>query len=132
MKLTMLKYTSLLLLMISILVSSNARADSVSDFVRSIGYPVFKVAWPTATYKSYQVVDIDSYSWGYSMDVKFKGESNMCLMDSCPLWFKLRIKVNNSFDVKDMDLVDHNALLAPPFATTGALAQAMIEANKGY
>lgn len=130
MKLIISKYTAIILLIISTVLSGKAEAGSVSDFVRSIGKPVFKMAWPTAKYHSYEVVDINSYSWGYSIDVKFKGESNMCWVDYCPLWFKLRIKTNNSFDVKDMDVINHNAILAPPFETAGALAKAMAEANR--
>ena len=111
--------------------SWNAQAGAISDFVSGIANGVFKVGWPTATYTGYEIDDVTSHYAGYDIVVKFKGKSSFCMVEYCPLWFRLKIKVNKSFQVRDFVLLNYNSILQKPFATTGALAQAMRQSN-GY
>lgn len=105
-------------------------ANPVKDFAEGIAYGIYKAAWPTATYKSVEVVEHQSDNSSSYITLKFNGNSSVCMVGDCPLWFKLKIKTDQNFHIENMSLLEHNAILQPPFKTSGAIAQAVIEANK--
>jgi len=65
----------------------------------------------------------------YNILLKFSGNSRICFMGSCPLWFILKIDMDLNYNIKDINVLEHNAKLAPPFETSGAVAKAIAEAN---
>ena len=106
-------------------------ANPVNDFMNSVASGIFSTAWPTAKYKNVEIVENKKMSSGYDIVVKFNGNSNgtLCMVGECPLWFTLDIKTDLDFSIKSMKVLEHNAILAPPFQTSGAIAQAIINAN---
>ena len=37
--------------------------------------------------------------------------------------------MDSNYNIQDMGVIEHNAVLQPPFKTSGAIAKAMLEAN---
>lgn len=106
-------------------------ANPVSDFINSVASGIFSTAWPTATYKSIEILENKQISSGYETVVKFKGNSSgkLCMVGDCPLWFTLDIHMDSEHSISSIRVLEHNAILAPPFQTSGAIAQAIIYAN---
>lgn len=126
----MRKYILLLLLVIS-LGSNSLFANPVNDFVKSIANGIFSTAWPTAKYKDVEIVENKKTSYGYDIVLKFNGNSNgaLCMVGNCPLWFTLGLQTDSDFSIKSMKVLESNSIIAKPFQTAGAVAQAMQEAN---
>jgi len=101
----------------------------IQHFGDGIAYSIFKTAWPTAEYKDIELIKSEEIATGYEIILKFKGNSNICFMGTCPLWFKLDIITDFEFNIKDMSVLDHNAKLAAPFESAGAIAKAIANAN---
>lgn len=122
-----------IILTITLLISiatNSLSAYSVDEFANDVGYTIFKIAWPTATYKNIEVLDQKSTSNGYMIIFKFNGDSNLCSGDTfCSLWFKLKMNLDNDFNIQDMEVLSHNAFFSRPFKTVGAIGQAMNDAN---
>lgn len=104
--------------------------QTVKDFANGVSYTVFKAAWPTATYKNAEVLDYRSDNSSNYIVLKLKGNSKICAIGECPLWLDLKITTNQQFAIKNMEVLQHNAILQPPFQTSGAVAQAIVEANQ--
>lgn len=110
-------------------------ANPVNDFADSIASTIFKIAWPSARYKKVEVVEHNKISSGYNIILKFNGNSNgmLCMVGDCPLWFTLNLQTDSNFSIKNMKVLEYNAIIAKPFQTAGAITQAMQEANnKNY
>lgn len=106
-------------------------ANPMNDFMDSVASGIFSTAWPTAKYKNVEIVENKKTSSGYDIVVKFNGNSSgtLCMVGNCPLWFTLDIQTDSNFSIRNMRVLEHNAILAPPFQTSGAIAQAIINAN---
>lgn len=106
-------------------------ANPISDFINSVASGIFSTAWPTATYKSVEILENNQTSSGYDTIVKFKGNSSgkLCMVGDCPLWFTLGIQMDSEHSIKSIKVLEHNAILSPPFQTAGAIAQAVNNAN---
>ncbi len=102
----------------------------VKSFADKVAYGIFKAAWPTAKYKTTDVESIRKNSSGYDLIFKLQGNSRICLIGKCPLWFTLDIKTDSEFHIKDMEVLGYKSILAAPFQTSGSLAKAMLEANE--
>jgi hypothetical protein len=118
-------------LTISSLYATTAEDDKniVQYFSDGVANSIYKTAWPTATYKDVELLDSEDITGGYKVQIKFKGNSNMCMIGTCPLWFILEIKMDLEYSIKDMYVLKHNAIVQPPFKTSGAIASAILEAN---
>lgn len=104
-------------------------ANPVNDFADKVAYGIFSTAWPTATYKKVEMVNYHKTSYGYDIVLKFNGNSNMCMVGDCPLWFTLDMQTDSNFFIKNMSVLDYNSIIAKPFQTAGAVAQAVRDAN---
>lgn len=121
-----------IILVIVLLISLGANsvfADGVKSFADSVAYGIFKTAWPTAKYKDVEVLSSEKEYSKYNITLKFYGNSRICMMGSCPLWFKLKLKTTNNFKIEDMEVLEHNAIMQPPFETSGTISKAILEAN---
>lgn len=106
-------------------------ANPVKDFAEAIAYGIYQLAWPSATYKNVEVEDFKSDGSSKQIILKFNGNSNqsVCFVGDCPLWFTLKIYTDQEFHIQSMSVIEHNAILQPPFKTSGAIAQAVANAN---
>ena len=109
--------------------ANNLFAYSVEEFGDDVGYTIFKTAWPTATYKDTEVINYKRTDDGYDVVIKFNGKSNLSFFGKGLIWFKLLINTNDEFKIQNMDIIDYHSILAQPFQTTGAISQAMNNAN---
>lgn len=112
--------------------SSNLFAITAEEFADNVAYTIFKTAWPTAKYKDTKVLQQQRTSDGYVFIFKFNGNSRMCLIGDCPLWFKLKINLDYNFHVENMEVLDYQSLIAKPFQTAGSMAVAITESNNKW
>lgn len=126
----MRKITLVILILISLGVNSMF-ANPIKDFADSVASGIFTTAWPTAKYKNVEVVTYDKTNYGYDIVLKFNGNSSgyMCMVGDCPLWFTLDVQTNTNLSIKNMKVLDYNSIVAKPFQTAGAIAQAIRDAN---
>lgn len=122
-------FISVLFVLCLSITSVFAIPNPIKEFADGIAYSTFKTAWPTAKYSDIEVLEYEETSSGYDIVLKFKGNSRVCFVGTCPLWFKLEVLTDSSFIVKNMKVLEHNAKLAEPFATSGSIAKAMLDAN---
>jgi hypothetical protein len=130
---TMKKVLLTIYLVFSLSISSinaDEKDESIIEyFSNGVASGIFRTAWPTATYSDFEYMGKERIAGGYQVQLKFKGNSNMCFVGTCPLWFKLGIDLDFEYNIKDMSVLKHNAIMQPPFKTSGAIAQAIAEAN---
>ena len=102
--------------------------DKISTFMDSVSSTVYKLAWPTATYKSWEFDDFRRTQGGYRLVVKLSGLSGF---DDSDLWLKLGFLINSD-GLKDVWVVSHNAILVPPFKTSQAIGAIGLQLAKQY
>lgn len=100
--------------------NNSQQQDSQRGFFDSIAKATYNMAWPTAVYKSWSfampVTDADG---GIDVVVKLSGLSGF---DGSDLWLKLGF----AFRAGKLDhvaVVEHNAILMPPFKTMEVFAR---------
>jgi len=101
--------------------------DDVVSFLRSVAATVYKLAWPTATYKSVEFAGLQREPEGIAVVMKLSGEG----LFGDNLWLKLGVVVNGN-GIQDVKVIGDNALFAAPFATSKALAHVAAELGKEY
>lgn len=111
----------LTLICVLALSSQLATAQRVDDaqernFIASVAATVYGVAWPSATYKDWNVKSVDRLAGGLDVVVRLSGESRF----GGELWLDLVFKFRNG-GFSDLGLQAHNAILVPPFETAKAL-----------
>lgn len=116
-------------LQISIIPLNAGTLSALEEFAHNISETVFNIAWPTANYRDVEVVDFYDYPTKTIVYIKFIGESSMCFISRCPLSFELKITLDKEYSIKSMSVIEHNAILSPPFKTVGDIAYAMSQAN---
>lgn len=102
------------------------REDADSLF-RSIAGTIYKLAWPTATYKKAEFSGLQRVSNGIAVVMRLSGEG----LFGDDLWLKLGVVVNKD-GIQDIKVIDHDALFAGPFATAKALGELVAELNREY
>ena len=93
--------------------------EETKSLVESIAGVVYAAAWPTATYENFSIKSIDPVANGYDVLVKLSGKSGW---NDGDLWLVIVFNLRNG-ELKDVSVVNHNALLSPPFATTKAIGE---------
>jgi hypothetical protein len=96
--------------------SDERENDDARSFLRSVAATIYRLAWPTATYKQIEFAGFQREPDGLAVAVKLSGEG--LLGDN--LWLKLGIVLNGD-GIKDVRVLGHNALLAGPFETSKAI-----------
>jgi hypothetical protein len=104
---------------------SQSDKDSATSFLSSAAATIYNLAFPTATYKKVEFGGFELQRDGIAVTMKLSGVG--MLGDN--LWVRLGMGVGDG-RVKDFRVIDHDALLAPPFATTAALARGLVELNR--
>ena len=102
--------------------------DSISHFVNSVAQTVYKMAWPTATYRDFSLDGIEPIEGGLNVLVTLNGLSGL---DQSDLWVQLVFVIRNG-GLDDVRVKNDNHILVAPFATTTALAGAAAEMAKEY
>jgi hypothetical protein len=101
--------------------------DGVAAFLRSVAATIYKLAWPTATYKDIEFGGFERESNGLAVVIKLSGEG---LFEKY-LWMKLGIVVNRD-GIQDVKVLGHNGMFAAPFETTKAMGNLMLELGRQY
>ncbi len=86
-------------------------------FVGSMASLVYGTAWPTATYEDWQLRKIERLEDGLALLVRLSGESGF----GGNLWLDLVFEFRSG-QFYDLRVVNHNAILMPPFKTAKAVA----------
>jgi hypothetical protein len=95
---------------------SNPKPEDIFDkLVNSAAAAIYTIAWPTATYKRCELVEIRPANSGFDIVVKLSGLSGW---DKSDLWLFLDFAFRDG-DLKNMWVVKHNGNW-PPFATADA------------
>lgn len=102
--------------------------DKIASFMDSVASTVYKLAWPSATYKSWRFDDFRRTPGGYRLVLKLSGLSGF---DGSDLWLKIGFLMNSD-GLKDWSVVDHNAILMPPFKTSQAIGALGMQLAKQY
>jgi hypothetical protein len=92
------------------------------SWVEAVAATVYAAAWPTATYESFRLRDVDRLADGLAASVRLSGESGF----GGNLWVDLAFTFRHG-QLFDMEVEAHNAVLVPPFETTKTLAAATME-----
>lgn len=123
---------SLIVLTFSLIASSQdtktTQKSDIEQFVNSVAKTIYKLAWPTATYRSVSLDGVAFVDEGANVMIVLSGIS---AFDNDKLWLKLSVMIRNG-SIADIRVIDHNAILAPPFATSGAIAKALKETADQY
>lgn len=93
--------------------------DIFQKLVDSAAAVIYNFAWPTATYKSCELVEVKLVSSGFDIVVKLSGLSGF---DGSNLWIVLDFPFRNG-DLQRFWVVKHNGNW-PPFVTVGAMFKA--------
>lgn len=93
--------------------------DIFQKLVDSAAAVIYNFAWPTATYKSCELVEVKLVSSGFDIVVKLSGLSGF---DGSNLWIVLDFPFRNG-DLQKFWVVKHNGNW-PPFVTVGAMFKA--------
>lgn len=118
----MKKFIVLILLLFSIF-SNTMFANPVESFIESIAYSIFKAAWPTAEYKEFEIFKHETTETGHYLIIRFTGESSFCFLEKCVLKLDLGITTNSDFNIKNIQVIKHNAIMVEPFASASALLE---------
>ncbi len=104
------------------------RADARS-FIASVAQLIYTTAWPTATFRSFNIDSIDPGP-GNTLDIttRFDGVSHW---DDSDLWLLLTVRLGRN-GIEDVFVRRHNAILAEPFATARALGQLTLALTQQY
>ncbi len=103
--------------------ASSTEEQEARSFVQSVAATVYGLAWPTATYESFKFKSLDRVSNGNDIRVKLSGTSSFGGGD---LWMEIVLELRNG-TLNDVHVANHNALLAPPFATSQAIGELVAE-----
>jgi hypothetical protein len=120
----------LLFLQVTLVSQSRPQPDPKDVFTKiadSAAAAIYKIAWPTATYKHCELAEIRPANSGFDVIVKLSGLSGW---DNSDLWLFLGFAFRDG-DFKNMWVVKHNGNW-PPFATANALRRAGEELLKEY
>jgi len=121
----------LLLYSLALLAQSGAPSqkekDDLAGFLNSAAAGIYEMAWPTATYRSAEFGGFQREADGIAVIVKLSGEG----LFGDNLWLKLGLVVNRN-GIQDVRVIDHDALFAPPFATSKAIGDLLVELGKRY
>jgi hypothetical protein len=101
---------------------------AVTALVNSVAGKIYKLAWPTATYKSVSIEDFEPVDGGVDVTVRLSGSSGF---DGSELWLDLVFLVRDG-KLQTFKVRDHNAILVPPFITSGKMAEALVALGKAY
>src|SRR4051794_23631459 len=101
--------------------------DDVGSFLKSVAATIYRLAWPTATYKRAEFGGFQRQTDGIAVMMKLSGEG----LFGDDLWLKLGIVVNRD-GIQDLRVLGHNALFAAPFETSKALGNLVAELGREY
>ena len=101
--------------------------DELAAFLNSAAAGIYKLAWPTATYKRAEFGGFERVRDGIAVTMKLSGTG--LFGDS--LWLRLGIVVNSN-GIQDVRVIDHDALFAAPFATAKTLGELAVELGKQF
>lgn len=107
--------------------NKNSR-NAIAAFIDSIAETTYNLAWPTATYRKYEIVDFKVADSGFDVIVKLSGIS---AFDNSDLWMKLGFAFRGG-DLKNVWVVDDNAILSAPFQTMKELGKLAADLAKQY
>lgn len=95
----------------------NLFANPLESAFDKVSYIIFKAAWPTATYKDYEIFEVNQDD--LFVIVKMNGISSF---SDGKLVIRLKVLFTENYGIKDVKIIKHNAILSPPFNTLGALS----------
>jgi hypothetical protein len=107
---------------------SPSTVDEVRSFVNSVAKGIYFAAWPTATYRSVALDDVQFAANGFDASIKLSGKSAFGGGD---LWLKLVFVVRNG-QLIDIRVGENNAILAQPFQTSATFLKAIKDAEDEY
>lgn len=111
-----------LLLLCTLSASAQSRNDQeagVRGFFNSAAKMIYAAAWPSATYREWQLDNIRPVQGGLDVTLTISGQSGI---DGSDLWVQLLVPFRNG-SIGQPVVVQHNAFLFPPFRTTGIMLQ---------
>ncbi len=117
-----------------ILLASPAFAQDSRDareargLVESVAAGLYRFAWPSATYKSWALKQVQPVTGGLDIVTRLTGTSRW---DGSDLWLELLLELRRD-GLRDVRVVQHNAILVPPFVTSDAIAQGLVRAIDDY
>jgi hypothetical protein len=94
--------------------------DTMANFI-------FKTAWPTATYEDYEIFEVDNQN--NTIIVKMNGYSNLTFMGKGKLYMKIKLYFTENYEIQNVRVISHNAILSPPFNTTKSIAKLISESG---
>jgi hypothetical protein len=101
--------------------------EETAEFFRSIAASIYKLAWPTATYRDIEFGGFRREPGGLAVIIKLSGEG----LFEKNLWLKLGIIVNRN-GIEDIKVMGHNAMFVPPFETSKTMAKLLAEVGQQY
>ncbi len=112
----------LLALVLSAAVSLTLAAQATQEkeargFVGSMAALVYGTAWPTATYESWQITQVERLEDGLALLVRLSGQSNF----GGELWLEMVFEWRKGH-FYDLRVHRHNAILVAPFKTSQTIA----------
>jgi hypothetical protein len=108
-----------------------ARAEEAKEeqsFVSSVASAVYTAAWPTATFVDWNFKSFNWVSGGTDLVVRLEGRSGF---DDSDLWVDLVFEFRDG-TFSNIRVLNHNAILAPPFQTTQTLLKTAADIANQY
>lgn len=102
--------------------------QGISNFLGSIAAGVYKLAWPTATYREFKFNGVEPAQGGFDILFTLDGISGI---DQSDLWVQIALPVRNG-SFQQFRVKDDNHILVPPFATSSAIASATADLIQQY
>ena len=102
--------------------------QGISNLLGSIAEGVYKLAWPTATYRKFSINRIELAEHGFDILFTLDGQSGL---DQSDLWVQIALPVRDG-SFQKFQVRDDNHILVPPFATSTAIASATAELIQQY
>ena len=119
----------LVVLLITVACAAQTNAQGPDrGFFDSIAQFTYNMAWPTATYVKWNFDSVREVPGGYDVVLLLDGRSGF---DKSDLWLKLGVALRSN-GIDNIWVVDHNAILVPPFKTMQALGQLTADLEKQY
>ena len=94
--------------------------DTMANFI-------FKTAWPTATYEDYEIFEVDNQN--NTIIVKMNGHSNWTFIGKGKLHMKIKLFFTDDYAIRDVRVINHNAILSPPFNTVKSISKLISESG---